>query len=102
MTKVLQFVAVFLDLGIASFFILALLFTIVTFFQQVYIRMRCKYRGFKEKPGRACVICDYQGECYRAWKSREYERYFFCRISHPDQAQTLFDEIQAEEEAKSK
>lgn len=102
MIKILQFIAVFLDLGLFLFSLCALPIMLIFFFQQIYIRMRCKYRGFREKPGRACVICKYQKECVRASESEEYERYFFCRISHPDQAQELFDEIRAEEESKLK
>lgn len=102
MIKILQFIVVFLDLSTVCFFLLALLYTVIAFFQQIYIRIHCKYRGLTEKPGRGCVTCDYQEECGRAWESQEYQHYFFNRTLHPDQAQALFDEIQAEEDAKSK
>ena len=102
MTKILQFISVFLDLSIALCILYALLMVIVFFFQQLYIRIQCRYRGFREKPGRACVICKYQSECDRAWKSEEYKQYILRRASHPDQAQELFDEIRAEEESKPK
>ena len=97
MGTILQLLAVFLDCCIAGLILYVLWIAVSAAFQQLYIRMRCKYRGFKEKPGRACVICDYQRKCGRAWKSKEYERYFFCRITHPDQAQKLFEEIREEE-----
>lgn len=102
MMKFLQFIAVFSDLGIICCFLYALFLMVKLFSRQIYIRTRCRYRGLMEKPGRACVICDYQGECGRARKSKEYERYFFLRFSDPDQAQELFDEIRAEGEVKSK
>lgn len=101
MIKIIQFIAVFLELGTACFILYALLLLVIEFFQQLHIRMRCKYRGFREKPGRACVICKDQEDCNRACKSREYAEYFFCRISHPDQAREMFDEIRAEEKAKA-
>ena len=100
--NIFQFIAVFLDLSIAFLILYLLLMIIVLFFQQLYIRTRCQYRGFKEKPGRACVVCKYQKECSRAWKSKDYVQYIFCRASHPDQAQELFDEIQPEEESNPK
>lgn len=102
MTKFLQFLAVFLDLCILCCLLYSLLLIVIVSIEQLCIRTRCKYKGRKEKPGRACVICDDQDQCSRAWQSEEYQKYFFCRFSHPDQAQKLFDEIRAEEETKSK
>ena len=102
MTKILQFISVCLDLTIALCILYALLMVIVFYSQQLYIRIRCRYRGFREKPGRACAICKYQSECGRAWTSEEYKQYILRRASHLDQAQELFDEIRAEEESKPK
>ena len=102
MTKILQFIAVFLDLSIALCVLYALLMAIVLSFRQLYFRIRCGYRGFKEKPGRVCVICKYQGECDRAWESEEYKQYILRRASHPDQARGMLYEIRPEEESKPK
>lgn len=102
MIKILPFITVFLDCCIACLLLYVLWIVVVVSIQQLYIRIRCRYRGFREKPGRACVICKYQSECGRAWKSEEYKQYILRRASYPEQAQELFDEIRAEEESKPK
>ena len=102
MTKISQFIVVLLDCCIVGLLLYVLWIAMAVSFQQLYIRIRCGYRGFKEKPGRACVICKYQGECGRAWESEEYRQYILRRVSHPDQARGMLDEIRAEEESKPK
>lgn len=100
MIKSLQFVAALLDLNILGCLLYVLLIMIGILIEQLYIRMRCRYRGIKQKPGRACVTCDYRHQCGRVWKSEEYRRYICYRGNFPDQAKELLDEIWEEEEAK--
>lgn len=68
--------------------------------KQHYIRALCKYKGAKEQPGAACVICAYHHQCDRASQSKEYKQYSYCRRVLPDQAKALFDEIWEAEKAK--
>ena len=102
MIKFLQFIVVLLDFGLTFFSLFVLPIIATLFFQQIYIRTQCKYKRFMEKPGRACVTCDYHWDCGRAKKSKEYERYSSLLLSDLHQAKKLFDEIQAEEKAGSK
>lgn len=95
-----QHLVLLIDWAILWCFIYALWIIISGFIYQLYIRTRCRYKGIKEKPGRACVICDHQRQCDRAMKSEEYKQYFQCYITSPEQAKKMFDEIWAEETAK--
>lgn len=99
MIKLLQSFVLFLDLAILFCLLCAFVLLIAALVQQIYIRTKCRYKGFREKPGRACVICEHHSQCERAWKSESYEQYFHCRITSPDQAKKLFDEIWREEQA---
>ena len=72
----------------------------VDFLKQRYVRKLCKYRGARQKTGRACVICAYHHDCSRAKQSEAYRAYSYYRRVLPDQAKEIFDEIWEEEKAK--
>ncbi|MCX4372960.1 MAG: hypothetical protein OSJ58_14290 [Dysosmobacter sp.] len=93
----MELLAGFVLLGLISWAV----YLPVHFAVQFYIRKMCRYRGVKEKPGRACVICAYNEKCSRAKSSKEYKQFAYYRKVLPDRAKALFDEIWAEEKAGS-
>lgn len=97
----LELLAALLDGFIFYGILYAASFLCVDLLKQRYIRKLCKYRGGREKPGSACVICAYHHQCARAKQSTEYKWYSYCRRVLPDKAKELFDEIWEVEKARS-